>query len=131
MNIYEKTTSIFAKNVANVTKIAPAMNYTVKVVGGEVNITVALPAAINGNLTVTYPSGFVENVTIKNGKTIGLTAISAIPNNLNLKKDLDYILNNVQYNFTTGKKVNAVAKDQPVQKESTPKSNNNNSSTTS
>lgn len=59
--------SIFAKNVANVTKIAPAMNYTVKVVGGEVNITVALPAAINGNLTVTYPSGFVENVTIKNG----------------------------------------------------------------
>ena len=56
-------------------------------------------------------------VTIKNGKTIGLTAISAIPNNLNLKKDLDYILNNVQYNFTTGKKVNAVAKDQPVQKE--------------
>lgn len=59
--------SIFAKDVANVTKIAPAMDYTVKVVGGEVNITVTLPAAINGNLTVTYPSGFVENFTIKNG----------------------------------------------------------------
>ena len=59
--------SIFAKNETKVTKIAPAMNYTVKVVGGEVNITVTLPAAINGNLTVTYPSGFVENVTIKNG----------------------------------------------------------------
>ena len=59
--------SIFTKDVAKVTKIAPAMNYTVKVVGGEVNITVALPAAINGNLTVTYPSGFVENFTIKNG----------------------------------------------------------------
>ena len=51
----------------NVTKTAPAMNYTVKVVGGEVTIAVTLPSDINGNLTVTYPSGYVENVTVKNG----------------------------------------------------------------
>ena len=51
----------------NVTKTAPAMNYTVKVVGGDVTIAVTLPSDINGNLTVTYPSGYVENVTVKNG----------------------------------------------------------------
>ena len=46
-----------AKADVNVTKTAPAMNYTVKVVGGEVTIDVTLPSDINGNLTVTYPSG--------------------------------------------------------------------------
>ena len=56
-----------AQTEVNVTKTAPAMNYTVKVVGGEVTIAVTLPSDINGNLTVTYPSGYVENVTVKNG----------------------------------------------------------------
>lgn len=50
-----------------VTKAAPSMDYTVKVQGGEVTITVSLPSAINGKLSVLYPSGYVENVTIKNG----------------------------------------------------------------
>ena len=56
-----------AQTEVNVTKTAPAMNYTVKVVGGDVTIAVTLPSDINGNLTVTYPSGYVENVTVKNG----------------------------------------------------------------
>ena len=61
----------------NVTKTAPAMNYTVKVVGGEVTIAVTLPSDINGNLTVTYPSGYVENVTVKNGTaSINYTAMN-------------------------------------------------------
>ena len=51
----------------DVSKSVPQMDYTVKVVGGEVSISVSLPSDINGNLTALYPSGYVENITIKNG----------------------------------------------------------------
>ena len=50
-----------------VTKLNPSMDYNVKVVGGEVTIAITMPSDINGKLKVLYPSGYVENVSIKNG----------------------------------------------------------------
>ena len=47
-------------------------------------------------------------VTIKNSVSVGLTAISAIPNNTTLNKDLDYILKNTKYDNENSKNVNAV-----------------------
>ena len=51
----------------DVTKTAPSIDYTVKVAGGEVSIAVRMPSDISGNLTLVYPSGHVENFTIRNG----------------------------------------------------------------
>ena len=51
----------------NVTKIAPTMDYAVKVTGGEVSITVTLPSNITDKLTVIYPSGHNETVNVTNG----------------------------------------------------------------
>ena len=56
----QKTTSVELKTL-------PSMDYTVKVAGGEVTIAITMPSDINGNLSVLYPSGYVENVSIKNG----------------------------------------------------------------
>ena len=52
----------------NVTKSLTNPTHTVTVIGGEVNVTVDLGVNATGVLHVVYPSGYVNNVTIVNGK---------------------------------------------------------------
>ena len=52
----------------NVTKSLTNPTHTVTVIGGEVNVTVDLGVNATGVLHVVYPSGYVDNVTIVNGK---------------------------------------------------------------
>ena len=63
----DKYYAAYAFTYVDVNKTVPTMDYTVKVVGGEVSIAVTLPANITGNLTVIYPSGYNETVNITNG----------------------------------------------------------------
>ena len=70
-------------------------------------------------------------ITIKNSLTIGITAISAIPDNRNMDKGLDYILKKVKYNDTNSKNGNAATKNQSVQKKPTQVNNNKDKSSAS
>jgi len=88
--------NVFTWITIDKTAISPSTTY-LNVTGGEVNVTVDLGVPATGNVSVVYPSGYVDNVTIVDGKVNIYNTFMTEQGNLSFV--LDYTGDDNYYGF--------------------------------